>query len=314
MNEKSEPVSQSDSALSRLKRFRTRAGSNRELIRNLVEEAFVRAWSMERVRLLAQPFQTVRTPARWVFLVGCYNSGTTLLQKLLGAHPDIASLPREGVRFTSVLSNLEVNGHHMMWDENFRSLARPDIDMESAYRQLGADWSIFWKKGANVFLEKSVSNTARIEWLADTFPEAHFVGIHRNGFCVSEGLYRRARAPAWIPEREADARYPIEMAARQWVYANDCILEQFPRIKHSLLVGFENLVESPLGQLTEILEFIGVSADTLSVESGTVRLGGRDFSVHNPNPSSLQRLGVRRRQELEPILGDVMTRLGYDVA
>ena len=32
----------------------------------------------------------------WVFLVGCYNSGTTLLAELLGQHPSISTLPTEG--------------------------------------------------------------------------------------------------------------------------------------------------------------------------------------------------------------------------
>lgn len=38
----------------------------------------------------------VPRPRKWLFLVGCYNSGTTLLAELLSRHPDISALPTEG--------------------------------------------------------------------------------------------------------------------------------------------------------------------------------------------------------------------------
>lgn len=40
---------------------------------------------------------------KWVFIMGCNNSGTSLLHYILGSHPDIASLPREGQFLTAVL-------------------------------------------------------------------------------------------------------------------------------------------------------------------------------------------------------------------
>lgn len=40
------------------------------------------------------------TPKKWVFIVGCYNSGTTLLNQILSCHPDILTLPDEGAFLT----------------------------------------------------------------------------------------------------------------------------------------------------------------------------------------------------------------------
>lgn len=39
-------------------------------------------------------------PQKWIFIVGCYNSGTTLLEKILSLHPMIGSLRDEGVMLT----------------------------------------------------------------------------------------------------------------------------------------------------------------------------------------------------------------------
>ena len=55
-------------------------------------------------------------PDRWVFVVGCYNSGTTLLANLLEAHPAINGLAREGVELTDALRRPELAGWpRMCW-------------------------------------------------------------------------------------------------------------------------------------------------------------------------------------------------------
>ncbi len=40
---------------------------------------------------------------KWVFIIGCYNSGTTLLNEILASHPKISGLPDEGVMLTDQL-------------------------------------------------------------------------------------------------------------------------------------------------------------------------------------------------------------------
>ena len=49
-------------------------------------------------------------PERWIFVVGCYKSGTTLLTKILSQHPLIGSMPNEGVAFTDALPYPEQYG------------------------------------------------------------------------------------------------------------------------------------------------------------------------------------------------------------
>lgn len=41
-------------------------------------------------------FTPVPRPDKWLFVVGCYNSGTTLLAEMLSRHPNISGLPTEG--------------------------------------------------------------------------------------------------------------------------------------------------------------------------------------------------------------------------
>lgn len=296
----------------RLQRFAKRAGSPSGVLKDGIEEAFVRLWSSERVRSLASPLIPLRLPKKWVFLVGCYNSGTTLLQKSLGSHPEISGLPREGVRFTDVLSNLEANGHHMIWDENYRDLIEPDCPEEEAYRRIAQDWSIFWKRGASIFLDKSVANTARIAWLNMAFPNASFVGVYRNGYCIAEGLQRRAQPPLWLQAQTGLSTYSIERIAWQWVSANQDMLDGFKKVDRSLLVRFEDLVANPANVFESIFRFIDVDPGVIEKKRGGVAIGGKYFAVHDPNPASLARLSDQQKQMLKPLIGPMMQRLGYE--
>jgi Sulfotransferase family len=302
---------QRNDLFSRLFRFAERAGSPQKFVAGLVEEGFVRAWSHERVRAIARPLIPTRYPEKWVFLVGCYNSGTTLLQNLLGSHPQIASLPREGVRFTSVLSNLEVNDHHMMWDDGYDSLRAPTIDNSQAFHRIAADWSIFWKRGASIFLDKSVANTARVSWLREVFPEARFVGIHRNGYCIAEGLHRRAQPPKWYREKYGSDRYRLEDTGRQWLWANSDMIDAFGTDPNCKLIRFEELIERPVDVLESIFSFINVAPGAMRVDGRNLSLAGRSFDIRDPNPSSLARLSESEMDRLDAIIGPMMDRLGY---
>ena len=56
-------------------------------------------------------------PQKWVFIVGCYNSGTTLLAEIFEKHPQLAVLPDEGVMLTDQLPRPEDYGWRRMWCE-----------------------------------------------------------------------------------------------------------------------------------------------------------------------------------------------------
>lgn len=305
------PARQKSDPLSRLSRFIARAGSPGAAVGAFAEEAFVRAWSREPIRAIVRPFIPVRHPETWVFLVGCYNSGTTLLQHILSAQPQIAGMPREGVRFTNVLSNLEANNHHMMWDENYRSLIAPDMDATKAYQRIAADWSIFWKRGARVFLDKSVANTARVDWLRKAFPNARFIGIHRNGYCIAEGLHRRAVPPVWYRHKTGVAYYPLEATGRQWVWANQDMLAAFGSELDCMTVRFEDLVARPVDVLTGIFKFLELEPGEISYTGGRLQTGGQTFKIQDPNPASLARLTEVDKATLLPVISPMMHQLGY---
>jgi len=245
--------------------------------------------------------------------VGCFNSGTTLLQNILNCHPEISGMPREGVRFTDVLSDLEENGHHMIWDSDYHKYLVPLFDDGDAYEAIKKDWGLFWQQKSKIFLDKSIANTARISWLNRVFPNAYFIGIHRNGYCVTEGLRRRARPPEWYQERFSAQRYSYETIANQWVLSNELIQNDFLNMPNALSISFESLVENPLRVSESCFNFLELEANNISYLGDTLHVSGKQFVIKDPNPLSLKRLDKCGRVVAKPLLEKMMIQLGYDV-
>lgn len=297
----------------RLRRVAKKAGTPQSFLKKILEEIFVRAYTNPVMRKFIRMFVRTREPQQWVFLVGCYNSGTTLLQHILSSHQDIAGMPREGVRFTSHLENLEHNGHHMIWAQDWYEHATPSLERsDHAVKEIVKDWSIFWKKGATIFLDKSIANTARIEWLAQHFPNAKFIGLHRNGYCISEGLHRRSKPPQWLVDKTGDHHYPLPTTGEQWVTANRAMIDGLSQVDHSLMINFENLVSDPISELENVFRFIGLENATMSFDDETLTVNEKSFSIRSPNAASLKRLGDDGAKVLKPIIGPMMQELGYE--
>lgn len=105
----------------------------------------------------------IPAPEKWCFIVGCYNSGTKLLHKILSTHPKIGSMPNEGQFFTDQLLLPKVVGLPRIWaldPDRFRMTADdyPQVDIKTLQRQWGAKYNNPFKP---VLIEKSPTNAGR---------------------------------------------------------------------------------------------------------------------------------------------------------
>jgi hypothetical protein len=155
-----------------------------------------------------------------------------------------------------------------------------------------------------VFLEKSISHTTRMPWLAEHFEEARFVHILRNGYAVAEGIRRRA-GTGRVPLPEGMARYPIEWCATQWVRSAEVVDEATARIgvERVLTVRYEDLCRSPADQLRRIGRFAGLEG-----------LGEGDLSVvRDMNEEALARLAPEDMAAINGTAAGALGRFGYEV-
>jgi Tfp pilus assembly protein PilF len=129
------------------------------------------------------PEQPVRTH---VFLVGFYRSGTTLLEQILAAHPDVATieerdlLAEAGERFLTGTDALE------------RLMHLEDTEMEAAR-------AAYWRSvrqlkvplDGKVFVDKHPLNTAKLPLIRRLFPGARIVFALRDPRDVVLSCFRR---------------------------------------------------------------------------------------------------------------------------
>ena len=248
-------------------------------------------------------------PEAWLFLVGCYNSGTELLAKILGSHPDISALPHEGQFLTDQLQRDYELGVPRMWvlrEDLFRLTEKDDgPDVE----RLKREWIMRLDRSASVFLEKSPPNMARTRWLQREFPNAHFLALVRNGYAVAEGIRRKAE-----PHHRREG-WPIEWCARQWARSNEVLLEDAKFLERVLWMSYEDLVEEPAGSVDRIARFIGVDPQAtndmgLSTEW---RVHEKESPITNMNPESIGRLSSREKAIITRTAGSVLSRFDYEL-
>lgn len=293
-----------------VKRFWAFVERNRgAVVSNFYKQATVNLWIRLKLWRFLGRVLRAREPKTWVFMGGCYNSGTTILREMIGAHPEVASLPREGVEMTDAFPDLESDGWIRMWFRNSEKVC--DVTPEAAERAK-RDWSLWWQRGATAFLEKSIVHGAWMPSLDSRFPNAKFIGVIRNGYCVCEGIQRRARPTGKAREIVGVDTYPITEVGRQWNYANEVLERDSKSVKNYLEVRYEDFAKNPTETIERVFKFIGVRSNVATLhESGMVRIGNRVFDIRNQNSQSLGQLTAEDRIALWGVIGSRMTKLGY---
>ena len=248
---------------------------------------------------------------QWVFILGCYNSGTTLLQHLLMDHPDISGMPAEGVAFTDVLVRPEEYGWPRAWFKCKSSIASDSDYSDKGARRLKSQWS--WaleKPGAPLVLEKSIVNVVHARFFNAHFNNPKFIHLVRNGYAVSEGIRRKALPGKWKNE-EFNDKYPIELCAQQWVETLDCVDQLRSEGIDILEVTYEDLTNDPEKTLAQICMYLGIESFPSDVANQKWLVHGAEKGIQNMNSASVGRLSDSDKKSVRVIAGPWLDRFGY---
>ena len=241
-------------------------------------------------------------PAKWVFIVGCYNSGTTLLHNLLAAHPLIGSMPNEGQFYSSQLPRGAEFDLPRLWalkpelfylDEN----SSTSIDA----KKLRREWGYFYNHPKReIQIEKTILNAARTRWLQANFPNAYFISLFRNGYAVSEGIHRKEK-------------HSIETAATQWSVSNEILLNDIPSLKNHLQLKYEDLVLNPVLTMKKVTDFLKIDDIDESIFRKSFQIHKVSAEIKDMNQESIARLNNVQIENFNQNAGKVMERLNYSL-
>jgi hypothetical protein len=238
----------------------------------------------------------------WIFIVGCNNSGTTLIHDVLAATGEFSFMAHEGQRYTNVLRRAEKKGHERVWTEYLEELQLNEVDSTGRRSRLVFDWSLELEKPLKPkILEKTTANAVRMRWLQRAFPRAAFIGVVRSSYAVVEGIKRKGSKP-------------VDRGARHWKRVNQIMLEDAKRVERFLLVRYEDFVTSPQQTLPRLADFLGLRHDQLVEAFGRIDRNPTESSrgsIQEMNSASLRRLSREELQVITRESGSLLADLGY---
>ncbi|MDC0661942.1 sulfotransferase family protein [Marinobacter sp. SS21] len=269
-------------------------------LKSVLRESIGNIWRETRIALTPVP-----KPEKWLFVVGCYNSGTTLLAKLLAQHPDISGMPTEGHFITDQFVKDYQIGLPRMWVDREDLFRLDENDQGPDVIRLKKEWGMRLNRSKPVLLEKSPPNTARTLWLQENFENAYFIAIVRNGYAVAEGISRKAD-PKHLKEG-----WPIEKAAWQWARSNQVLREDAQKLKHIIWITYEELASDPQATLNKLSGFLGISSFPESVSGTEFAVHERQGRVTDLNQVSISNLTPEQFDKINQVAGEEIERFGY---
>lgn len=186
-----------------------------------------------------------------IFILGMPRSGTTLLDRLLGSHPDVVST-----------GELEDFAQQLCWAADQPGLLdtrmlRCISDMD--YAELGRRYlsQTRWRaRGARFFIDKQPWNHAVAGLIARALPSARLLHISRNPMDVCFSNFR-----AMLGARYA---YSFDLEALGLHYLDYCRLQahwQQIMPRRLLNLSYHDLVHDTEGTLRKVLAFCGLGWD-----------------------------------------------------
>lgn len=245
------------------------------------------------------------------FLMGFPRSGTTLLDRMLSAHPNVCSIEEQETLVDShrdfVLAADGVNRLLSLTDERRRSYLE-------AYRRRVSDAA---GPGAPVTLDKLPLHTIFLPLISRLFPEARVIFMVRDprDVCLSCFVQR-------FEINAAMAHFlDLETTAQYYAAVMELGLDSLERLPiRAIVVRYEQLVANPEPILRELIDFLGLPWDP-AVLAYRSRVTGSHIDTPSyrqvSQPLYSSSIGRWRRYagELEPIkqaLAPLLSRLGYD--
>lgn len=237
----------------------------------------------------------------WLFILGVNNSGTTLLAKLLEAHPRIRSLPQEGQHLTDAFPRPDILGVGRLWTQRL-DLFRWGQDSDPAPAAIAKkDWSAYYAQSPGLLLEKSPPNTVRSLWLQENFQPCRFISINRHPYAVCEGIRRRMN-------------YPIEAAAQHWCDASMILIDDERKLDRCLTIRYGDLILNPVSMLQDIQKFLDLSDSfDLSIlhRISSHSIEGTTSGIKNMDIMSIERLTEVDKGIIDKICKVPMSYYGY---
>jgi hypothetical protein len=203
---------------------------------------------------------------RFVFLAGLHRSGTTLLARLLAAHPEVSGFSGtgtpadEGQHLQTVYPAASAYGGpgSFGFAPESHLTETSALASEESARKLFEQWSPHWDLARPILLEKSPPNLLKTRFLQALFPGSAFVVILRHPI------------PSSIPTAKWRGTRRYDRLLAHWLRCHALFEADREHLERVHVLSYEQLVGDPARVLDGIFDFLGVDPISPSepVEAG----------------------------------------------
>ncbi|MDP4574245.1 sulfotransferase [Qipengyuania sp. G39] len=208
---------------------------------------------------------------RFVFVAGLHRTGTSLLARMIGTHPQVSSIidspvpENEGCYLQGAIPHTALDGRPGYFATNpheHHTEHSPYNTLETKTRLL-ADWSPWFAEEKAWWIEKSPVNLTRMRLYQQLFPTAQFIVILRHPQVMAAALAK------W------DDRDPQDLV-RYALDAYDRMAADLPFLHSTLVVRYEDLVADATSVYRSALAFLSLPEHVADL---AVIDGNRRYSV-----------------------------------
>ena len=284
----------------------------------------------------------------YLFLCGVPRSGTTLLQRMLNAHPELAVtndthfIPRSLELVDRSFIQQAINGKEIELDQRlieavksykrFYRLGIDDAEFDwsckhaKTYRELVANLyaTVAKRERKRLAGEKTPDYVRRVCLLHGLFPAAKLIHIIRDGRDVALSLLDWATPNKGPGKLSLWNEHPVAVAALWWRWFVMQWIKQASAIEPSLTheVHYDDLIRFPKRTLEELSQFLGLpfSPSMLDYHRGKSRIRQDNQSAKSAWLSPQKGLRDWRRDMTESqvelfefLAGDALVHFGFEI-
>lgn len=210
-----------------------------------------------------------------IFIFSLPRSGSTLLQRMLGAHPKIETVAEPWILLPSFYalksSGVRAEYSHRNLSTAVREFCGELKNGRSDYRQATRDWALKLYEGTleadvEYFIDKTPKYSLVAEEIMETFSKAKFIFLWRNPLAILASMM----------ETWADGKWNLYYYEPDLYQGVQNLVNAAQRNSGaSISLRYEDLVQSPEAEAIRILEFLGLNgAERVISDFGDVNLAG----------------------------------------
>lgn len=276
----------------------------------------------------------------FVFIVGCPRSGTTLVQRVLNAHPQLAITPEshwiprlaakpwaltsDGLVTSKLVRRLLAHPKLSRWqigqDQVLAIVERnPSVSYSSLVSQI---FDLYGEmQGKPLVGDKTPDNVRRMDILHRVWPLARFVHVIRDGRDVALSMLEWPKVHPKPGDFVTWSKDPVSTAALWWEVNVSCGREAKELLPPELCyeLRYESLVANPREQTAALCSFLGLPFDDFMLQFHAAH-NGTDPGLEKkwaglPITQGLRDWRSQMRAEqiesFEAIAGELLENLGY---